>query len=154
MEKSRVQLAVDYNLKWGYNCAQAVALAYADKLNLDPTFCFKATESFGAGMGAKMGTCGAVSGAIFLAGFKTSTGNLDQDPKNKSKKASYELASAITTAFFEQNKTLTCAELKNVKGTTFRACPNCIADAAILVEKYIFPGEFEESSYYLDHLNF
>ena len=38
MEKSRVQTAVDYNLKWGYNCSQAVALTYADKFNLDPTY--------------------------------------------------------------------------------------------------------------------
>ncbi len=143
MEKSRVQIALDYNLKYGYNCSQAVALTYADKFNLDPTFCFKATEAFGAGMGGKLGTCGALSGAIFLAGFKTSTGNLDQNPKNKSKQDSYALSKAIMDAFYTQNKTVTCKDLKNIKGETFRSCPNCIADAAMLVEKFIFPEEFE-----------
>lgn len=154
MEKSRVQTAVDYNLKWGYNCSQAVALTYADKFELDPTMCFKAMEAFGAGMGGKLGTCGALSGAIFLAGFKTSTGNTDQNPKNKSKKDSYALSQAITEAFYAQNKTVTCKDLKDIKGENFRSCPNCIADAAILVEKFIFPGEFEESTYFLDHLTF
>lgn len=147
MEKSRVEIAVDYNLKWGYNCSQAVALTYADKLGLDPTFCFRATEAFGAGMGQKLGTCGALSGAVFLAGFKTSTGHMDANPGNKSKKDSYALSGAITTAFYEQNHSIVCQELKRSGEITFRSCPNCIADAARLVERYLFPGEFEESAH-------
>ena len=88
--ESRVQIAVDYYAKSGYNCSQAVAVTYADLLGLDPLMCFKGMETFGHGMGSKLGTCGAISGAIFLAGFVSSTGNMDNDKTNKSKKVSYD----------------------------------------------------------------
>ena len=144
MLKSRVQIALDYNVKYGYNCSQAVAVTYADLLGLDPMTCFKGMEAFGGGMGARICTCGAISGAIYLAGFVTSTGNMDDDKTNKSKKASYELAGRITKEFKEMNGTVTCCDLKDSKGEYFRSCLDCIADVAILVEKYIFPGQFEE----------
>lgn len=150
MMKSRAQIAVDYYAKSGYNCSQAVAVTYADLLGLDPMVCFKGMETFGHGMGARLGTCGAISGAIYLAGFVTSTGHMDDDKKNKSKQESYDLAGQITKAFYEQNGTVTCADLKEPKTPTFRSCLDCIADAAILAEKYIFPGQFEEPTYYED----
>ena len=128
MLQSRAQIAVDYYVKYGYNCSQAVAVTYADLLGLDPMVCFKGMETFGSGMGARLGTCGAISGAIYLAGFVTSTGHMDEDRTNKSKKASYDLAGKITQAF--------------------HSCLDCIADAAILAETYIFPGQFEEPTYY------
>ena len=148
MLKSRAQIAVDYYAKSGYNCSQAVAVTYADLLGLDPMVCFKGMETFGHGMGGRLGTCGAISGAIYLAGFVTSTGHMDDDKKNKSKKESYDLAAKITKAFYEQNGTVTCADLKEPKTPTFRSCLDCIADAAILAEKFIFPGQFEEPTYY------
>lgn len=148
MLKSRAQMAVDYYAKSGYNCSQAIAVTYADLLGLDPMTCFKGMETFGSGMGGRLGTCGAVSGAIYLAGFVTSTGHMDDDKKNKSKKESYDLAAKITKAFYEQNGTVTCADLKEPKTPTFRSCLDCIADAAILAEKFIFPGQFEEPTYY------
>lgn len=148
MLKSRVQIAVDYFSKSGYNCSQAIAMTYADLLGIDPSVCFKGMESFGGGMGARLGTCGAISGAIFLAGFVTSTGNMDDDKANKSKVDSYALASTITKEFYEMNKTMTCKDLKDPKRQTFKSCLDCVADAAILTEKYIFKGQFEESDYY------
>lgn len=148
MLKSRAQIAVDYYAKSGYNCSQAVAVTYADLLNLDPMVCFKGMETFGHGMGSGLGTCGAISGAIYLAGFVSSTGHMDDDKNNKSKKDSYDLAGKITKAFYEQNKTVVCHDLKDTKATTFRSCLDCIADAAILAEKYVFAGQFEEPTYY------
>ena len=148
MLKSRAQTAVDYYVKHGYNCAQAVAVTYADLLGLDPMVCFKGMETFGSGMGARLGTCGAISGAIYLAGFVTSTGHMDEDKSNKSKKESYHLASTITKKFFEKNRTVTCQDLKEPGSDTFHSCLDCIADAAILAEKYVFPGQFEEPTYF------
>lgn len=153
MMKSRVQTAVDYYAKSGYNCSQAVAVTYADLLGLDPMVCFKGMETFGSGMGAKLGTCGAISGAIYLAGFVTSTGHMDHDKTNKSKKESYDLAGKITTAFYEKNRTITCGDMKEPKSDKFRSCLDCIADAAILAEEMIFPGQFEKSTYYEDKEN-
>jgi len=148
MLKSRAQIAVDYYAKSGYNCSQAVAVTYADLLGLDPMVCFKGMETFGSGMGSRLGTCGAISGAIYLAGFVTSTGHMDDDKSNKSKKESYDLAARITKAFYEKNRTVTCADLKDPKTGLFRSCLDCIADAAILAEEMIFPGQFEKSTYF------
>lgn len=148
MMKSRAQIAVDYYAKSGYNCSQAVAVTYADLLGLDPMTCFKGMEAFGSGMGGRMGTCGAISGAVYLAGFVTSTGHMDDDRKNKSKQESYALSERITKAFFEKNKTVTCGDMKGAGAPHFRSCLDCIADAAILVEEMIFPGQFEESDYF------
>ena len=150
MLKSRAQTAVDYYVKSGYNCSQAVAVTYADLLGLDPMICFKGMETFGHGMGSKLGTCGAISGAIYLAGFVTSTGHMDNDKTNKSKQASYDLAGKITKEFYEEAGTVTCSDLKEPGTHTFRSCLDCIAHAAILAEKYILPGQFEEPTYFED----
>ena len=81
-EKSaRVAKALEYHKK-GYNCAQAVACAYADLFGVDEKTAFRMTEGFGFGMGA-MGTCGAVSGMTFIAGLKNSDGNLDAPATKK-----------------------------------------------------------------------
>ena len=65
--ESRVQKTLE-NHKKGYNCAQAVACAYCDLVGMDEQSAFRATEAFGLGMGGMQATCGAVSGAVMLAG--------------------------------------------------------------------------------------
>ena len=135
---NRVEKAIEYNTKWGYNCSQAVALAYADLLELDELATFKAMEAFGLGMGGRLGTCGALSGAIYLAGFVSSTGNMDEDPSTKSKKSSYNLANQIMKEFYDNHGTVTCGDLKDVKGEHFTPCTKCIEEACVLVEKYLF----------------
>ncbi len=53
----------------GYNCAQAVLLAYGDKHGLDRDFVLKLASAFGVGMGNTKETCGAATGAVILAGL-------------------------------------------------------------------------------------
>ena len=60
-----------------YNCAQAVACAFAEEIGVDEKILFTANEGFGLGMGGMDGTCGALSGAIMLAGFKNSDQNIE-----------------------------------------------------------------------------
>ncbi|MGI6069167.1 MAG: C-GCAxxG-C-C family protein [Blautia sp.] len=137
--ESRVKTAEEKHKK-GYNCAQAIACTYCDLLGMDEETAFRATEGFGAGMGAMEGTCGAVSGATFLAGLKRSTGNLTK-PDSKGK--TYHLSKEITRGFQAQNGTLVCKELKGIGPgkEVLRSCDGCIADAAVLVEKILFPEE-------------
>ena len=52
----------------GYNCAQAVACTYCDLFGYKEEDVFRMTEGFGLGMGCMAGTCGALSGAVLLAG--------------------------------------------------------------------------------------
>ncbi len=111
----------------GYNCAQAVACAYADLVGMDEATMFKVTEGLGRG---------AVAGACAVAGMKNSCGDL-QNPNSKG--ATYKLVKEITETFKEQNKSIICKELKGVEtGTVLRSCPDCIRDAAALVEKVLF----------------
>ena len=123
----------------GYNCAQAVACTYCDLVGMDEDTMFKLTEALGLGMGGMQGTCGAVTGACVLAGMKASTGNL-KTPNSKMK--SYQLSRELTNQFQEKNKSLVCKELKGVEtGVIFRSCPDCIKDAARLVEQILFGDE-------------
>jgi len=133
--ESRVQKALE-NHKKKYNCAQAVACAYCDLVGVDEKTMFKAAEAFGAGMGGKETTCGAISGAVLLAGFKNSDGNL-QNPG--SKKESYELSKKIVEEFAGNNTTVICKVLKGEEtGTPIRSCDEYIENAAMIVEKLLF----------------
>lgn len=51
-----------------FNCAQAVLVAYADKMNIDPEQAFNMGAHFGAGM-RHGGTCGACTGALMVMGM-------------------------------------------------------------------------------------
>lgn len=128
-----VNKALEYHKK-GYNCAQAVACAFADRLGKDEKEVFEIMEAFGFGMGT-MGTCGAVSAMAAVVGMVESDGALD-DPKTK--KNSYKVMKELTGKFIEKNKSVTCREIKGVDtGTVLRSCNGCIQDAAEIVEEYL-----------------
>ncbi len=132
---SRVEKTIEKHDK-GYNCAQAVACTYCDLVGADEGEVFKVVEALGGGMGGMEGTCGAVSGACVLAGLKNSTCNLE---KPNSKGSSYKFSRQIVEAFLEKNGTIVCKELKGVKTKkAVRSCPDCIRDAAEIVEKVLF----------------
>lgn len=119
----------------GYNCCQAVACAFCDLVGVDEETMFKAGEAFGLGMGCMNGTCGAISGAVLLAGFKNSSANLE---KPNSKGNTYKLSAAITNEFLEKNGAVACRDLKGIDtGKVLRTCPGCIEDAARLAEKIL-----------------
>ena len=61
----------------GCNCAQAVACAFAEEIGVPEETLFAAAEGFGLGMGGMAATCGAVSGAVMLAGFNLSADQRD-----------------------------------------------------------------------------
>ena len=65
---NKLDLAMDFHTQ-GYNCAQAVALPFCEEMGLDAAVVKKAAEGFGAGMGGRAQTCGALSGAVFVAGM-------------------------------------------------------------------------------------
>lgn len=137
--KSRIEETIAKHNK-GYNCAQAVACTYCDLVNIDEATMFRMTEALGLGMGCMNGTCGAVSGACVLAGVKRSTGNLEHPD---SKAQSYKLSKEIVTRFEAQNQSSICKELKGVEtGKMLRPCPDCIKDAAAIVEDLLFADTF------------
>ena len=129
-KESRAERAIACHNK-AYNCAQSVAFAFLDKVDIDPETLFKVTEGLGLGMGGMEGTCGAISAAAVLAGLKISTADLE---KPNSKGTSYKAAKACIAAFKEKNSTIVCRELKGVDtGKVLRACPDCICDAVAII---------------------
>ena len=118
-----------------YNCAQSVACAFAEDLNIDPQILFKLLEGFGLGMGCTQGTCGAISGAIILLGLKNSDGNLES-PATKA--LTYQLSKELLLKFQEKNGATICRDLKGIDtGNVLRSCPGCIEDAVELIEEIL-----------------
>lgn len=131
---SRIDKTLDNHHK-GYNCCQAVACAYCDLLGIDEATMFKMAEGFGAGMGGMQATCGAVSGAILLAGLKSSNGTITTPP---SKGSTYKLSKEIVQKFTDKNSSVVCKDLKGLEtGKILRSCDGCIEDAAALVEELL-----------------
>ncbi|MDY4611523.1 MAG: C-GCAxxG-C-C family protein [Sphaerochaetaceae bacterium] len=135
--ETRIQKALDNHHK-GYNCSQSVACAYADLVGIDEQTMFKIMEGFGLGMGGMRGTCGALSGAIAVAGMKLSGGDLD-GPYTKA--ATYKIAKQIVEEFRIKNQSCVCLDIKGVEtGTILRSCDGCIEDAAAILEEIVFKG--------------
>ncbi len=128
----RIKLADELHRK-GYNCSQSVAVACADLVDVPKETLFKATEGFGFGMGTMDGTCGALTGALLIAGLKNSTGNLESP---KSKGATMKISKAMLTNFREKSGAIICRELKGVDtGKMLCSCPDCIKHGVEVVEE-------------------
>jgi C_GCAxxG_C_C family probable redox protein len=108
-------------------------LIYRRKIGIDEETLFKAGEGFGLGMGAMACTCGAVSGAVMLAGLKNS-GGVNQ----RTKVATYKLAAKIVDEFKAKNQSVICREIKGVDtGKVLRSCSGCIEDAVKIAQEVL-----------------
>ena len=92
----------------GYNCAQSVALAYADITPLSEEMVATITASFGGGMGRLREVCGTVSGMAFLASFISPCPTADNA---EAKKANYSVVQEFAEAFRKQNGAIVCRTL-------------------------------------------
>jgi len=126
------------NHKKGYNCAQAVVCAFADKIGMEETVLFRISEGFGSGMGNKANTCGALAGAVMLAGLVNSSG----DAGNMTKASTYKLSGAIANEFAVRCKAVVCEEIKGEKnGIMTVSCGECVKIAAELAENILFESK-------------
>ena len=95
----------------GYNCAQAVAMAFSDVTGIDEKTAARMISSFGGGMGRMREVCGAVSGMLFVAGCLYGYDTCDDDA---AKKAHYARVQELAGQFREQVGSIVCREiLKN-----------------------------------------
>lgn len=120
----------------GYNCCQAVALAFADLLGQDAEMVYKLAEGFGAGMGGRDGVCGALSGAVMLAGLQNSDGKLSG---GQTKKETYKLSEEMYNAFSEKVGSTVCREIKGMDNgeTQLCSCDACIQYAVEIAQKVL-----------------
>ncbi|MEG2456713.1 MAG: C-GCAxxG-C-C family protein, partial [Clostridia bacterium] len=64
------QTQAENYFKEGYNCCQAVVLAFADEVKVDKDTLLMIASSFGGGMGRLREVCGAVSAMFIIEGLK------------------------------------------------------------------------------------
>ena len=134
--------------KEGYNCAQAVFLAFEDKYDIDRKSALMLSSSFGGGMGRLREVCGAVSGMFMVAGVMYGYDNADAFEE---KKEHYQRIQALANEFKLLNGSIICRELLDSgsgkddptpeKRTESyykkRPCGELVGIAAAIMESYI-----------------
>ena len=130
----------------GYNCAQAVAVAFCDVTGLDEKFSARMVSSFGGGMGRMREVCGAVSGMLLVAGILYGYKGNEGD---EVKKAHYARVQELAGKFRDQVGSIVCREiLKNPPSDPnptprtaefykIRPCARMVSLAARILDEYI-----------------
>lgn len=144
MDKNELEKRTEQALTYfndGYNCSQAVFMAYSDLYNMDKELAAKISSSFGGGMGRLREVCGAVTGMFMVLGLHYPA----TDVKDKAAKTNNYAAVQRTAAEFKQEMgSFICADLlkikrapenptpseRNVKYHALRPCDRCVAMAA------------------------
>lgn len=92
----------------GYNCCQAVLLAFRDIWGADDGILAAMTSGFGGGMARMREVCGTVSAMCIAAGFMSPAIR----PKNMEERtANYTLVQELAGAFRKENGSIVCREL-------------------------------------------
>ena len=97
----------------GYNCGQAVLVAFARHYDLTPEMASRMSAAFGGGMGLQRMTCGSVLAMAVLAGLEW--GN--ETPADRpAMQRSFRAIQTLTARFIEQYGSATCGEIMGFKG--------------------------------------
>ena len=107
---ARAEQAVTY-FKSGYNCAQAVYMAYANLFGMDTKTAAVIAAPMGAGIGRMREVCGTVSGAALIAGLAIPCDNPDD---MTSKTRCYALVQQVAERFRLENGSIICRELLGI----------------------------------------
>ena len=92
----------------GYNCAQAVAVAFSDLTGPDKDLSARLASPFGGGMGRMREVCGAVSGMLMVAGILYGY----DDPKaTTAKRELYAQVQDMAGEFREEMGSIVCRDL-------------------------------------------
>ena len=130
----------------GYNCAQAVAVAFCDVTGMDEKIAARASSSFGGGMGRMREVCGAVSGMLMVLGLLYGYDDPRDDP---TKKQLYTQIQELAGKFREEVGSIICREiLKNPPSDPSptprtedfykkRPCARMVVTAARLLDEFV-----------------
>ena len=102
------------------NCCQAVAVSLAGETGLSEDIMKKIASGFCVGMGTMKATCGALIGAVMVAGMKLE-GN-----------GTVKYAKTISEDFEAMSGALTCKDLKGIEtGKVICPCDQCVRNAVM-----------------------
>lgn len=137
------------NFMNGYNCSQAVLLAFCEDFGLEKETALKISEPFGGGMGRMREVCGTVTGMFMVIGL--AMGN-DNSKDNTTKKNVYKSVQELAAKFKEDNGSIICRDLLGLqkankesyvpseRTTEYykkRPCPELCKYAADILEEYL-----------------
>ncbi len=146
-ELSRATLAKKYFLE-GYNCTQAVVLAFADLFEIDQNALLSIASSFGGGMGRLREVCGTVSGMFIVMGLIS---GYCTPETGKVKADHYAHIQNLARCFEAQNGSIVCRELlkldnkrdlpipeaRTAEYYKKRPCPELVKNAAQILDTYL-----------------
>jgi C_GCAxxG_C_C family probable redox protein len=108
MESFRARRALQ-ELEAGFNCAQAVLLAFAEESGLSRLDALRVAGAFGGGMGRSgTGPCGALSGALMALGLRFAKTEAEDDA---ARDRCYAEGRAFLEAFQARCGGLSCRDL-------------------------------------------
>ena len=91
----------------GYNCAQSVFAANADRFGIDKDIALKLSMGLGGGVGRLREVCGAFSACAMLVGLMETSTKADKERKE----AVYVFVQKLAEDFKAQNGSIICRDL-------------------------------------------
>ncbi|MBR6744917.1 MAG: C_GCAxxG_C_C family protein [Clostridia bacterium] len=105
----RGKLAREYFMK-GYNCSQAIVLAFSDRMGLDAHTAAKLASSFGGGFGRMREVCGTFSGMSLVLGMLYGY-DAANETETANKKFHYARVQELAARFRAEFGSIVCREL-------------------------------------------
>lgn len=118
--EERANQAAQWKATGIYNCAQAVTQAFANQIPVEAETLKKLGAGYAAGMGCMESTCGALIGAVMVAGVVTNG------------KGTPRISKELLQSFQEKCGATICKDLKGVEtGAPLCPCPECVRNAVL-----------------------
>ena len=99
----------------GYNCSQAVLLAYAGDLGMDENIAKAVASSFGGGMGRMREVCGTCTAMFAIAGM-VKPNSVPGDIKSKTE--NYQLVQELAEEFKKETGSIICRDMLKLNNNT------------------------------------
>ena len=118
--EERAAAAAELKMTGQCNCAQSVLRVFEDQLPVDADTLMKMAAGYAAGMGCMESTCGALIGAVMVAGIRTDG------------KGTPRISKELVQNFEGRCGATICKDLKGIEtGTPLCPCPECVRNAVL-----------------------
>ncbi len=118
--EERAKMAAYLKATGQCNCTRSVLKAFEDQINIEENELNTLAAGFAAGMGCMESTCGALIGAVMVAGMLTDGVGTPRYSREILKKFQEKCGATI------------CKDLKGIEtGQVLCECPDCVKNAVI-----------------------
>ncbi len=118
--EERAAAAAELKATGKCNCTQSVVKVFEDKLPISVETLMKSTAGYAVGMGCMASTCGALIGAVMVAGILTDG------------KGTPRISKELVQSFENRCGATICKDLKGIgTGKALCPCPECVRNAVL-----------------------